>query len=336
MEITHPQKFHEKLLEDAVPELRYTGGDYKQWQSTARSRLRTLLGLPQRAAGNSIQIAYQKTGEDYTETRLVFESEPGFFAPMHVLIPTRGTPPYETVFCLQGHSMGAHISLGRPKYERDAESIAGDRDFAVQAVRKGYAAIVTEQRGFGELGGTDKGPDCHQSSVSAILFGRTLLGERVFDVSRAIDVATEHFPEIDPGRIGIMGNSGGGTVTIYAAAADERIYKAMPSCSFCGYGESIGKIHHCICNYIPGIIKYFDMSDLVGLIAPRPVVIVNGLEDGIFPVESVRREYRHVQALYAAAGAPERCALVVGAGGHRFYAKEAWPVYQGFSSEPQA
>ena len=200
---------------------------------------------------------------------------------------------YPLVICLQGHSKGMHISLARPKYLGDEESIAGDRDFAIQAVREGYAALVIEQRCFGERGGTPDGPNCYQSTMSALLLGRTTIGERVWDVSRAIDVVEKYFPEIDSTRIGTL--------------------------------------YHCSCNYIPGIYKYFEMGDLAGLIAPRPLIVVAGREDNIFPIEGVQKSFERIQKLYKLAGAADNCRLIIGEGGHRFYAKESWPVFRELS-----
>ena len=107
---------------------------------------------------------------------------------------------------------------------------------------------------------------------------------------------------------------------------EPRIRFCMPSCAVCTYGDSIAAMRHCACNYIPGIRKYFDMGDLAGLIAPRPLVIVAGREDPIFPLSGVRESFAEAQRLYAAAGNPQGCTLVIGEGGHRFYADDAWPV----------
>ena len=123
-----------------------------------------------------------------------------------------------------------------------------------------------------------------------------------------------------------MGESGGGTATLYAAAVDDRISVAMPICAVCTYKHSIAAMHHCVCNFVPGIAKYFDMCDITGLIAPRKLVVVNGRYDNIFPDEGVRETYEETKRLYKAAGVPDNCALVTGEGGHRFYADAAWPV----------
>ena len=77
---------------------------------------------------------------------------------------------------------------------------------------------------------------------------------------------------------------------------------------------------------MPGLLRYAEMADVMGLFAPRPVVLVAGEHDNIFPIEATRRAFADLKAIYEAAGAGGRCHLVVGAGGHRFYAAEAWPA----------
>jgi dipeptidyl aminopeptidase/acylaminoacyl peptidase len=126
-----------------------------------------------------------------------------------------------------------------------------------------------------------------------------------------------------------MGNSGGGTATMFSMALNPRISFAMPSCSFCTFRDSIMSIYHCADNYIPGLLGYADMSDIMGTFAPKPVVIVAGENDDIFPIDGTRKGFAALKEIYAAAGAEDRCHLVVGAGGHRFYADEAWPVLLG-------
>jgi hypothetical protein len=68
------------------------------------------------------------------------------------------------------------------------------------------------------------------------------------------------------------------------------------------------------------------MADVMGLFAPRPVVLVAGRKDPIFPIKGVRQAFARLKRIYRAAGAADRCHLVVGPEGHRFYAEAAWPV----------
>jgi pimeloyl-ACP methyl ester carboxylesterase len=99
----------------------------------------------------------------------------------------------------------------------------------------------------------------------------------------------------------------------------------MPSCYFCTFAASIMSIHHCLCNYVPGLLAEAEMADVLGLFAPRPVVVVAGEQDHIFPIEATGRAFERLRRIYAAAGVPDACRLVVGDAGHRFYADEAWP-----------
>jgi len=66
------------------------------------------------------------------------------------------------------------------------------------------------------------------------------------------------------------------------------------------------------------------MYDIAGLIAPRPLLAVNGRDDPIFPIAATREAFGHVQAIYSAFGVPERCELYVGDGGHRYYKERVW------------
>lgn len=330
-----PESCHEHLLRNAPLHLAFDPRrDFQTWRRAVDAKLRELVGVSPEKVPPNIRIEYDQENDLFRETRFVFSSEPCADVPCHLLIPQAGGAPFPVVICLQGHTSGMHISLGRPKYEGDEEKIeGGDRDFALQAIRKGYATLVIEQRCFGER--MDSRPSvfvhsersCRHAAMTALLLGRTMIGERAWDVSRTID-ALGQFPEIDTGRIGCMGNSGGGTITYFAACLDERIGIAMPSCYVCTFRDSIGMIDHCEDNYIPGILNYFEMGDLAGLIAPRPLIVVAGREDEIFPIGGVEETFDTIRRIYAAAGVPERCRLVVGEGGHRFYADLAWPVFR--------
>jgi len=326
----NPQIRMLKIMQALHPSMRKKNDEsFEAWQSKARARLQAMLGLPLEYTNANFRMEWVDDAQpEYTEIRFLFASEPNVDVCCHLLLPKNVSGKVPLVICLQGHSTGMHISLGRAKFPGDEESISdGDRDFARQVIARGQAALVIEQRCFGERGGTPKGPDCYQASMQALLLGRTMVGERCWDVSRAIDVILEHFPQIDAARIAIMGNSGGGTTSIYAAALDTRIAAAMPSCAFSTYLDSIGRQYHCSCNYIPGIMNDFDMGDIAGLIAPRPLAIVSGAEDPIFPIEPAKQQAAIACGLYADARAPEKFRHVIGPEGHRFYAAIGWPAF---------
>ncbi len=329
----NPQTCHDYLYENAPKKLAFTNqGDLPRWQNEIRGKLQELIGVMPEPVDLDLRVEFEEEHETFFERRFVFQSEEWCHVPCHLLIPKTGSGPYPLVICLQGHTTGMHISLGRAKYAGDERYLGGDRDFAIQAVEQGYAALTLEQRCFGER--HDAQPDhvhrCQQGTMGALLLGRTMVGERIWDVKRAIDAITA-FSEVDANRIACMGNSGGGTITYYAACLEPRISIAMASCSVCTYKDSIGRIYHCTDNYVPGVYQYFEMGDLAGCLAPRPLVVVAGREDDIFPIQGVEENFAIVQAIYDAAGVPENCRLVIGDGGHRFYAQPGWEAFQQIS-----
>ena len=74
----------------------------------------------------------------------------------------------------------------------------------------------------------------------------------------------------------------------FTSALDERIKLAIISGYFCTFKVSIFNINHCIDNYIPGILKYAEMYDIAGLIAPRGLFVESATNDPIFPVDATK------------------------------------------------
>lgn len=316
------------------PLMRYKGEeDFFEWQKKARAKLRELLGLDfMQSCESDFKIISEKDCGSYNDTYFSFQSEPGYYVPCHILTPKNYEGKLTTVICLQGHSTGMHISIGEPKYEGDEKTIAGgDRDYARRLAERGRCAVAVEQRYMGECGGNENGPGClahgeegTAGALPTLMFGRCAAGERVWDISRAIDVVFENFPQVNPDDIMCTGNSGGGTSTFYVSCIDERIKLAAPSCAVCTYLDSIINLYHCPCNYIPQIARYFDMGDLSGLIAPRGLVVIAGKDDPIFPISGVKATFEITKSLYKAAGAENKAELFIGDGGHRYYADGAF------------
>lgn len=318
--------YQREIAQYVKPSMSYKGEDFEAWKTTAREKLRQLLGMEKYiCSGASARIEYDVQREDFREIRFVMETEEGYWVPCHLWLPNGEKKP-PVMICLQGHSPGMHISMGRVLGSDDPMPVnEGDRDFAVRAIQEGFAAVSLEQRNFGELMGEGR---CLYASLTAILYGRTTIGQRVHDVSVCIDVLEKQFADlVDIDRISCMGNSGGGTATAYAAALEDRIKLAMSSCAMCTYKDSIAGVPHCACNYVPHIMEYFDMDDIMAMAAPKYFIQVSGLHDPEnFPIDGAKEVFQKGSRVYEQLGIGERCALVVGQGGHRFYADDAWPV----------
>ena len=309
--------------------------DFVIQKEQIKKKLAELLGeMPERVELNPV-TEYQKEAENYTEYRIRFDVEKEVQAVCLLCIPKLGKEKYPLVICLQGHGKGMQVSMGRTYGDDPVDD--GDRNIAIQALEHGFAALCLEQRGMGERRTIkvqhkedlihDNGETrCDVTAMTAIMYGRTIIGERCWDISRAIDLALT-FPQIDGEQIICTGNSGGGTATYYAACMDERIKVAMPSCAVCSFKESIQAMRHCPCNYIPNIATYMDMGDMAIAIAPRKLIVIAGKEDIGFLYPGVQEAYATIEKIYRAAGVPENCALVTGEEGHRYYKKAAWEAF---------
>lgn len=329
-----PSACHRHLLASTAPALAYRGGPVAAWQRRLRPAIRKLIGfdrLPRRGDRPALAARALWSREHALGTieKIVFHAERGADVPAYFCAPRGACPPYPVVICLQGHTSGMHNSIAvAAEDERTPIDAEGDRDFALGCLRRGIAALCIEQRSFGERAERLQPRrsfhnTCHDAAMRALLLGRTLLAERVYDVDRGIDyLATRG--DVDLARVGVMGNSGGGTVGLYAGAMLPRVRFLLLGCCFGTIAASIATIHHCADNYVPGLLTVADMPDVLGLFAPRPVVIVAGRDDAIFPLAGARRAYRAASAIYRAAGAGDRCRMVIGPEGHRFYEELGW------------
>lgn len=254
--------------------------DFEKWQDESRPVLKHLLGLESIAISvGDYQIQVER-GQgldmgDYTRHPGFLLSEPEFKLPFWMLRP-KGDGPFPLAITPHGHDRhGMDSSSGIHHDDTHLRRIKDeDRDVAVQAVKRGYVAIAPATRGQSTTGipdvnGRHGNRDCRSQLIHALLAGRTATGERIWDMMRLIDWASE-LPEVNAEHILMMGNSGGGVITIFTAAVDPRITVAVPSCSYCSLVAESGFVHHCDCNTVPGILRFGEIWDIAGLIAPRP------------------------------------------------------------------
>ncbi|RKD89216.1 alpha/beta hydrolase family protein [Halopiger aswanensis] len=309
-----------------------TGVAFAAWQDAIQKELASVLGLPAiRATGSSDPAPERLTTETkdgYERQTWQIRTEPDFRVPFDLLLPEASEPPYPVVLAIHGHCEdGRALTVG--EIPADRPEIAEERrDFARQAVDRGYAALAPDMRAFGDLAGPEPDADGYRSCTRlqkvAQLFGRTLAGERVWDILQLLEFV-ERRSVLDAERIGIVGHSGGAAAAMFAAALDDRLAPVALNSYFCTFDASIVAIDHCECNYVPGIRRVGEMWDVAGAIAPRPLAVVTGDEDPIFPVEGTRRAFDELTEIYAAADAVDACDLTVASGVHRFYPDAVWP-----------
>lgn len=315
-----------------------TADELLSWQKSFRPRLVEALGIPRILERGPCRLAPEMEESVELESCIrelwTIESEPGYRIPFYLLRPLAQAGPRPLVLAPHGHGSGhiPYAGLWRDEEEKKA-ALEGERDIGLQAVAAGYVAMVPVLRGYHRMSLQTWGSGKHGSNTDqlqqnlALLFGRTLIGERCHDLARMMDYAATR-PEIDASRIAVTGNSGGGTMSLFLAAVDERVKVAVPSCYFCTFAASIGAMSHCGCNFVPGIMRLGEMYDVAGLIAPRPLLTVSGEKDQIFPIAAVHEAFARTKKIYEIAGAGDRCRQYVGPEGHRYYKEPVWPFVE--------
>jgi dienelactone hydrolase len=302
------------------------------WQRRLRAKLTELIGgfPPAREPLRPVTLE-TRTYQGYRREKVVFDSRPGVSVLVYVLIPTSAAAPAASVICVPGHGRGVDDIVGIDEQGRDRADKPGyAHDFAIQVAEAGLAAVAMEPMAFGcrrdpinaRHGLAQKG--CEPAAGGALLLGETMIGWRVYDVMRVLDyIATR--PELDAGRVGCMGISGGGTATLFAAALEPRIRAAMVSGYLNTFRDSIGSLAHCIDNYVPGILNWAEMHDIAGLIAPRPLFVESGEKDAIFPIAASLESFNHVHEIYEVFGAVDRIEQEIFPADHSFWGKRGIP-----------
>jgi dienelactone hydrolase len=304
----------------------------EEWQKALRAKLAELVGgFPSERQPLRPVTLETRAFAGYSREKIVFDSRPGVSVLVYLLVPANAPRPAPVMICVPGHGRGVDDIVGIDEQGADRTNKAGyQHDFAVQVAEAGMAALAIEPMGFGcrrdpinaRQGLGRKA--CDPAAGGALLVGETMIAWRVWDVMRAIDyIATR--AELDQRRIGCMGISGGGTVTVFSTALEPRIRAALVSGYLNTFRDSIGSLAHCIDNYVPGILNWAEMHDIAGLIAPRPLFVESGEKDPIFPIRASVESYNEVKKIYGVFGAPDLVEQEVFPEDHQFWGKRGIP-----------
>jgi dienelactone hydrolase len=323
------------LIDAAPRRLRFqarTRSEAEQWQKALQSKLTELIGgFPAARQPLRPLVLETRTFPGYRREKIVFDSRPGVSVLAYLLLPEKAPRPLPAMICIPGHGRGVDDIVGIDDRGGDRTDKAGyQHDFAIQVAEAGMAAVAIEPMGFGcrrdpinaRQGLSRKA--CDPVAGAALLIGQTMVGWRVWDVMRTIDyIATRS--ELDQRRVGCMGISGGGTVTVFSAALDQRIRVALVSGYLNTFRDSIGSLTHCSDNYVPGILNWAEMHDLAGLMAPRPLFVESGEKDNIFPIRASIESFNKVREIYGVFGATDRVEQEVFPDEHLFWGKRGIP-----------
>ncbi len=273
-----------------------------------REKFREMLqGFPPRVPLHSRTVrSFNREG--YRVENVIFQSRPDLWVTGNLYIPDKGKGPFPGIISPCGH-----YALGRMNKELQCAYI--------NLVQSGFVVLAYDPIGQGERR-YYWNPETNVAEVSGdpvfehsmpgqllLLMGENLTQYRIWDGMRAIDYLLTR-SEVDSQRIGCTGHSGGGTLTLFITALDERVKCAVLNEGgstqrwplHISAGDRIGP-SDVEQNIFPSAIYGIDQEDLRVAIAPRPQLVT--IED-YFP-EFLRSRER-VSARYRQLGVPDKFA----------------------------
>jgi dienelactone hydrolase len=278
-----------------------TEADHWTWRSAFRAKLVELLGRTPERVPLDVHWQEEVKTDLFTRHKVYVRSEQHYWIPAYYFVPTGLAKKTPAVICLHGHS-GILPYIREGNAQERAKSKTHELDYAVYLAEHGYVTMAPVQRGWNETA-PDRG--CHRMTMDAFLIGMTPVGLRSWDASRLVDfLETQEL--VDASRIGVAGLSGGGTVGLFFAALEDRVRVALIAGYLNTFRDSIYEIHHCICNCVPHVMEWGEMSDIGALIAPRPFLVIAGKNDAIFPIEATRKAYARLSDTYALLSARDK------------------------------
>ena len=275
-----------------------TWAELQARRAPLQARLRRSLGLEPWPERTPLEIRQVGTvpRAGYRIEKLIYEAWGGLPVTAHLYIPDRLAAPAPGLVYACGHWMEAG------KLAPTVQS------FCASAATLGLVTLVYDPIGQGERLGSWR----DHGHLNALLVGKSQLGLMVWESIRALEVLLTR-PEVDPLKAAITGASGGGLNTLFTAAIEDRFACAIPAAYPCTFFLAMHAERDLnwedgtdVCNQVPQVMSYAEMSDIASLFIPRPYMILAGTRDRIFPIEGARQIAAAVARNYALAGVPER------------------------------
>src|SRR3954471_2338845 len=265
-----------------------TKEDAEAYVRSVQERVRQSFGPePERTPLNP-RVTGTVERDAYRIEKVIFESRPNFPVTANLYIPKGHKPPLPGVVGTCGHSNNGKAA---DTYQSFAQSLA----------RLGYVVLIFDPIGQGErlqYGHVEKG---HRPRVGVgehlhagnqqFLVGEFLGSWRAWDGIRALDYLLSR-PEVDPKRVGVTGNSGGGTMTTWLCGLDARWTMAAPGCFITTFRRNLENELPADTEQCPpaALARGLDHSDFLAAMAPRPVIIL-AKEQDYFDVRGAREAY---------------------------------------------
>ena len=304
---------------DGLPE---DPAGFESWSERFRSRLEaTLAPWPDRVSLD-VEVTEEESVDGYRRSRIVFDSETDMSVPAYLLVPEGRVTPGSAVLAVHGHGPGKSRICGID----DPDGAPGG-DYAAALARRGHVVLAPDLRCFGER--ADWNPDdhyaCDTNLVHQVMAGWNPLTQNLWDLGRALDVLEAH-ALVDPSRLGVAGFSYGGTMALFLAATDRRVAASVVAGYFSSWAES-HKVPWNMCGsqVLFGMLGRMEHVDLGALVAPRPLLVVSGRDDLLFPVATAAAGVDRLRPIYERLGAGDRLVHDPFDGEHEWHGDVAYP-----------
>lgn len=284
----------------------------KEWENARPKRydeFLEMMGIENLMKANSrsdlnIKVTGVVQKDGYRIEKLYFESLSHLYVRANLYIPDSITTPRPAILYVSGHAIDQ-----KGKYQGHPAKFA----------KLGFVCMLTETIQFGEVRGDHWGT-ARRGWFNWISRGYNPAGVEVWNSVRALDLLSAR-KDVDSTKIGVTGISGGGSQSWYMAAADPRIKAAAPVCGAGTLKAQIGDRMvdgQCDCMMLSNTYLR-DFNDIGALIAPKPFLIAQADQDGMFPIESVRELYGQVKKTYDLYGKPENVSFIETPGPHSYH-----------------
>jgi dienelactone hydrolase len=257
--------------------------------ASIRDRMARLIGgLPTERTPLNARVTGQFQREGYRVEKIVFESLPGFLVTGNLYVPTTGPGPFPAVLGTAGH---ADNGKAYAVYQHVWISLArrGFVVFAIDPVSQGERLEYADASGKSRLG---PGVNEHiHSGLQCLLTGAPIARYFIWDGMRAIDYLKSR-PEVDSTRLGVAGNSGGGTQSAYLAVFEPSLRAVVSACYITRWKElQAGPGPQDAEQIFPSFLKEgLDFVDFIRAHAPKPFLIASAQRD-FFPIAGARATY---------------------------------------------
>ncbi|MBU0715189.1 MAG: prolyl oligopeptidase family serine peptidase [Verrucomicrobia bacterium] len=326
-----PQLMFEKIAQEHKPICRFRAPRqrFAQWKkSTWPKVLATLGDLPPRVPLNPELIA-EFEHDGLLKQRWLIDVGPHISAVFLINRPKqiKSGEKRPAILCWHGHGLfGKAPVMGDDSSLEMRESIKQHNyNYGHQMAKAGFVTYAIDWIGCGDRNDSRKPNHLNQNGnrdwcnlyyLHATMLGMTSISINVTHGMAATDFACT-FPFVDKTKLGVMGLSGGGTMTTWTALCDKRM-KAVEIICYSDLWAYFGirDINYCGMQVAPGLFKLVDLPDLQGLIAPKPLLIDIGVYDTCFLIDGAMMCFQKLEKIYKAAGAGKNIELDLFPGEH--------------------